>query len=205
MKAVKYIIAASVLLAAFSCRTLEEYNVSPNQTPVGDVLPADMMDELICNGAMNSQQRFYDTYAELMQYPCITSSSNEVISRYYIAPSYVENCWNNFSRWAANADHMYDLAVAQDAKNYQAVALTLRSMYIDMLVSTFGPVPFTEAFQIREGNNKPVFDDEKTIYAQLILDLEKANELYKESSNLENTTKDKLYKGDIKKWQKFSN
>ncbi len=205
MKAIKYIITASILLAAFSCRTLEEYNVSPNQTPVGDVLPADMMDELICNGAMNSQQRFYDTYAELMQYTCITSSSNEVISRYYIAPSYIENCWNNFSRWAANADHMYTLAVDQDAKNYQAVALTLRTMYMDMLVSTFGPVPFTEAFKIREGNNKPVFDDEKTIYAQLITDLETANDLYKESSNLENTTKDKLYKGDIRKWQKFNN
>lgn len=205
MKAIKYITVAWVLLTAFSCRTLEEYNVSPNQTPVGDVQPADMMDEIICNGAMNCQQRFYDTYAELMQYTCITSASNEVISRYYIAPSYVENCWNNFSRWAANADHMYDLAVKNDLKNYQAVALTLRAMYMDMLVSTFGQVPFTEAFQIRNGNNKPVFDDEKSIYAQLIRDLETANDLYKNASDLDNTRKDKLYNGDIRKWRKFSN
>ena len=205
MKAIKYIITASVLLAAFSCRTLEEYNESPNNIPVGEVPPSALMDELICSGAINCQQRFYDTYAELMQYTCITSSSNEVISRYYIAPSYIENCWNNFARWSANADHMYDVAVKAEMKNYQAVALTLRAMYIDMLTATFGPIPFTEAFQIREGNNKPVFDDEKTIYTQLILDLEKANDLYKESSNLEDTMKDKLYYGDIKKWQKFSN
>ncbi len=205
MKAIKYIITASVLLVAFSCRTLEEYNESPNQIPVGEVPPSALMDELICSGAINCQQRFYDTYAELMQYTCITSSSNEVISRYYIAPSYIENCWNNFARWSANADHMYAVAVKAEMKNYQAVALTLRAMYIDMLTATFGPIPFTEAFQIREGNNKPVFDDEKTIYTQLILDLEKANELYKESSNLEDTMKDKLYYGDIKKWQKFSN
>ncbi|MGN0092531.1 MAG: SusD/RagB family nutrient-binding outer membrane lipoprotein, partial [Alistipes sp.] len=203
MKAIKYIITASVLLAAFSCRTLEEYNESPNQIPVGEVPPSALMDELICSGAINCQQRFYDTYAELMQYTCITSSSNEVISRYYIAPSYIENCWNNFARWSANADHMYDVAVKAEMKNYQAVALTLRAMYIDMLAPTFGPIPFTEAFQIRNGNNKPVFDNEKTIYTQLILDLEKANELYKESSNLEDTSKDKLYYGDIKKWQKF--
>lgn len=205
MKTLKYIAAALVLFSAFSCRTLEEYNVSPNQIPVGDAQPCDMMDEIICSGALNCQQRFYDTYAELMQYTSITSSSNEVISRYYIAPSYIENCWNNFSRWAANADHMYDLADKIDDDNYRAIALTLRAMYMDMLVSTFGYVPFTEAFKIREGNNKPVFDSPKTIYSQLIVDLETANELYDTSKNLSNVRKDKLYNGDTKKWQKFTN
>ena len=205
MKTLKYIAAALVLFSASSCRTLEEYNVSHNQIPVGEAQPCDMMDEIICSGAINCQQRFYDTYAELMQYTCITSSSNEVISRYYIAPSYIENCWNNFSRWAANADHMYQLADKADDDNYRAVALTLRAMYMDMLVSTFGHVPFSEAFQIRQGNNKPVFDSPKEIYSQLIVDLETANELYDTSKNLSNVKKDKLYAGDTKKWQKFTN
>lgn len=205
MKTLKYIAAALVLFSASSCRTLEEYNESPNQIPVGNAQPCDMMDEIICSGALNCQQRFYDTYAELMQYTCVTSSSNEVISRYYIAPSYIENCWNNFSRWAANADHMYQLADKLDDNNYRAVALTLRAMYMDMLVSTFGYVPFSEAFKIREGNNKPVFDSPKEIYSQLIVDLETANELYDTSKNLSNVKKDKLYAGDTKKWQKFTN
>lgn len=205
MKTLKYIAAALVLFSASSCRTLEEYNVSPNQIPVGDAQPCDMMDEIICSGALNCQQRFYDTYAELMQYTCVTSSSNEVISRYYIAPSYVENCWNNFSRWAANADHMYQLAERDDDDNYKAIALTLRAMYMDMLVSTFGYVPFSEAFKIREGINKPVFDSPKEVYSQLIIDLETANDLYDVSKNLSNVKKDKLYAGDIKKWQKFTN
>ncbi len=205
MKTLKYIAAALVLFSAFSCRTLEEYNVSPNQIPVGDAQPCDLMDEIICSGALNCQQRFYDTYAELMQYTCITSSSNEVISRYYIAPSYIENCWDNFARWAANADHMYELADKVDDDNYRAIALTLRALYMDMLTATFGYVPFTEAFQIRQGNNKPIFDSPKTIYSQLIVDLETANDLYDTSKNLSNVRKDKLYNGDVKKWQKFTN
>lgn len=205
MKTLKYIAAALILVSMSSCRTLEEYNISQNQIKVNDAQPCDMMDEIICSGALNCQQRFYDTYAELMQYTCITSSSNEVISRYYIAPSYVENCWNNFSRWAANADHMYDLADKVDDDNYRAVALTLRAMYMDMLVCTFGYVPFTEAFMIREGNNKPVFDSPKTIYSQLIVDLETANSLYNVSKPLSNPKKDKLYSGDTQKWQKFTN
>ena len=67
MKTLKYLSVLLVVLTFSQCRTLEEYNVSPNQIEVGTVQPCDMMDELICNGALNYQQRFYDTFAELMQ------------------------------------------------------------------------------------------------------------------------------------------
>lgn len=205
MKTLKYIAAALVLFSASSCRTLEEYNVSPNQIPVGDAQPCDMMDEILCSGVLNCQQRFYDTFAELMQYTTITSSSNEVVHRYYLAPSYINNVWNNFARWAVNADHMYDLAVEAGDENYQAVALTLRSMYFEMLTSVFGYIPFFEANQLRNGINKPKFDAPIDIYGQIIEDLELANSLYDTGRNLSNTTKDKMYGGDTSKWQKFSN
>lgn len=201
-----------VLLTAFSCRSLEEYNQSPNQIPVGTARPADMMDEILCNGATNLQQRFYDTFAEIMQYTCVTSSSNEVICRYYFAPSYVENCWDNFSKWAANADHMYTLALPEDGeeptkdqRNYQAIALTLKAYFVDLLVSTFGYIPYSEAFQIRDGVTKPKFDSPYEIYTQVIKDLEKANDLYYTDKNLSNPSKDKIYGGNTTKWRKFTN
>lgn len=205
MKTLKYIAAALVLFTASSCRTLEEYNVSPNQIPVGDAQPCDMMDEILCSGALNCQQRFYDTFAELMQYTCVTSSSNEVVHRYYLAPSYINNVWNNFARWAVNADHMYDLAVEAGDENYQAVAITLRTMYFEMLTAVFGYIPFFEANELRNGINKPKFDAPIDIYEQLVLDLEKANSLYNTGRNLSNPTKDKMYGGDTAKWQKFTN
>ena len=206
MKTLKYLSVLLVILTFSQCRTLEEYNVSPNQIEVGTVQPCDMMDELICNGALNYQQRFYDTFAELMQYTCAGGSTSNVIHRYYIAPSYVANCWNNPARWAANADHMYQLAVKIEDENYQAVALTLRAFWMDQLTAIFGYVPFSEAFLLRDQNiNKPKFDSPKDIYAQLIKDLDYANSLYKTSMNLSNTGKDKLYNGDTKKWQKFTN
>ena len=165
-----------------------------------------MMDEIICNGALNYQQRFYDTFAELMQYTCAGGSSSNVIHRYYIAPSYIINCWNNPAKWAANADHMYQLAVKEESENYQAVALTLRALWMDQLTAIFGYVPFSEAFLLRDQNiNKPKFDAPKDIYAQLIKDLDLANSLYDVSMNLSNATKDKLFQGDTKKWQKFTN
>lgn len=212
MKSIKYISIVMMLLAAVSCRSFEEINTSPNQVPVGNAEPADMMDEILCNGSLNLQQRFYDTFAELMQYTCITSSSNEVVCRYYLAPSYVENCWNNFSRWAANADHMYDLALpgedeeaTKDQKNYQAIALTLRAYFTDMMVSTFGYIPYFDAFNIREGVTKPVFDSPYKIYAQIIKDLEEANSLYYIGQNLSNIKKDKMFNGNTQRWQKFTN
>ena len=206
MKTLKYLSVLLVLITFSQCRTLEEFNVSPNQIEVGNVQPCDMMDDLICNGALNYQQRFYDTFAELMQYTCAGGSSADIIHRYYIAPSYISNCWDNPSKWAVNADHMYQLAVKEESKNYQAVALTLRAFWMDQLTSIFGYVPFSEAFQLRDKNiNKPKFDAPKDIYAQLIKDLDLANSLYDTSMGLSNTTKDKLFQGDTKKWQKFTN
>lgn len=205
MKTLKYISLVMVLLAMGSCRSFEEINTSPNNVEVGQATPADMMDDIIASGASNLQTRFYDTYAELMQYTVVSSSSNEVVHRYYLAPSYINNVWNNYSRWAANADHMYHLAVAQGLKNYAAVALTLRAMYMDMLCSSFGPIPFKEAFKLAEGINKPKFDTEKDVYCQLLADLEEANALYDVGMNLSNVNKDKLYGGNTKKWQKFTN
>lgn len=176
-----------------------------NQIQIPVAHPCDMMDEIIRSGALNCQQRFYDTFAELMQYTVITSSSNEVIHRYYIAPSYIENCWNNFSRWAVNADHMYELAVKENDVNYQAVAITLRSMYFEMQTAIFGYIPFSEANQLRGNVGKPKFDDPVDIYAQIIRDLEIANSLYNVNLNLSEPSKDKIYSGNTAKWQKFTN
>ena len=206
MKALKYISIVLVLLTFSQCRTLEEYNVSPNSAEVGSIAPQDMMDELICNGALNYQQRFYDTFAELMQYTVAGASSNQVIHRYFFAPSYIENCWDNCAKWAANADHMYDLAVAAEQPNYQAIALTLRAMWMDQLTAIFGMVPFSEAFLLRDEDlNKPKFDNEKDIYTQLIKDLDLANSLYNTGMHLSSPGKDKLFNGKTEKWQKFTN
>ena len=76
MKTLKYLSVLLVLLICSQCRTLEEINESPNQIEVGKAQPCDMMDEIICNGALNYQQRFYDTFAELMQYTCAGGSTN---------------------------------------------------------------------------------------------------------------------------------
>ena len=206
MKTLKYLSVLLVLLTLCQCRTLEEYNQSPNQIEVGKVQPCDMMDEIICNGALNYQQRFYDTFAELMQYTCAGGSSADIIHRYYIAPSYISNCWDNPAKWASNADHMYHLALDIESENYQAVALTLRALWMDQLTSIFGYVPFSEAFLLRDQNiNKPKFDAPKDVYAQLIKDLDLANSLYDTTMSLSNPTKDKLFQGDTKKWQKFTN
>ena len=206
MKTLKYISILLVLLTFSQCRSFEVINQSPNQVELGLAHPADMMDEIICNGALNYNQRFYDTYAELMQYTCIGGASNEYIHRYYFGASYIENSWSNCAKWAVNADHMYELAVEKDSPNYQAIALTLRAFWMDQLTAIFGMVPFEQAFSLRDKNiNKPKFDEPKHIYKHLIEDLELANSLYEPNRALDIPSKDKLYNGDTKKWQKFTN
>ena len=47
MKTLKYLSVLLVLLTLCQCRTLEEFNQSPNQIEVGRVEPCDMMDDII--------------------------------------------------------------------------------------------------------------------------------------------------------------
>jgi hypothetical protein len=104
---------------------------------------------------------------------------------------------------------MYKLAVKKEDKNYQAIGLTLRALFMADITGIFGDVPFSEAFTMYDDDREPIiqpkFDEQKDIFTQLLADLEMANGLYSPSVALEHPAKDLLYKGDLVKWKKFTN
>ena len=83
--------------------------------------------------------------------------------------------WATQFQWAATADHMYRLALEQNDVNCQAIALTMRAFCMAHCTDGFGDVPFTEAFQGRDGLAQPLFDTQRSIYERLYEDLELAN------------------------------
>ena len=120
---------------------------------------------------------------ELIQYT-VSGSSLNAFHRYVISNGVPSDHWATQFQWAATADHMYRLALEQNDVNCQAIALTMRAFCMAHCTDGFGDVPFTEAFQGRDGLAQPLFDTQRSIYERLYEDLELANSLYDVSKSL---------------------
>ena len=119
-----------------------------------------------------------------------------------------DNLWNEISM-----NVLYDLneakkmvnanvTLSQTQKDNQIAIIDLMQVQAwQLMVDTFGNVPYSEALQ-GAVNTKPKYDDAKTIYADLI-------KRAIESTNKINVTTagfggdDIIYKGDMSKWKKF--
>ncbi len=182
----------------------DEYNTDKNRVEYGKIAPMNLMEEMLFKSADGYLYRTYRINGELSQYTVMTGTVDE-FHRYVIPYNDYQTAWNHLCRWAAHADHMYDLSVEQEDDNSKAIALTLRAMHMCDLTSLFGDVPFTEAFAGKEGITQPKFDTQESIFTQIIADLKEANLSYNTGLPLKNAEKDILYGGDLKKWQKFTN
>lgn len=205
MKTIKYSIL--VLLLALLCGCMhkfEDYNTNPNQSLVGTIDPDGLMEQTIFKGAEGLLDRTFSINGELIQYT-VSGTTNNSYHRYYIPSGVISGLWDHLAKYAANANHMYELAVNKEQVNYQALALTMKTYFMANLTDAYGDIPYSEAFTIYSENpiTKMKFDTQEDVYKQFFTDLERANSLYKAES--EANTKDVLYGGDWGKWKKFNN
>lgn len=184
----------------------EEYNTDPNHLPIWSIAPSALLEQTLYSGAQGYMTRFRDLTGELIQFSA-SGLGTTAVHRYAITGNAATGTWDHSAEWAANADHMYKLAVRQNDVNFQAIGLTLRALFMSNLTDVFGDIPFSEAFTIY--SNEAIilmkFDEQKDIYTQLFKDLEEANRLYSPSKAMSDPAVDLLYKGDITKWKKFTN
>ena len=87
--------------------------------------------------------------------------------------------------------------------NYRALAKLMRAWHFIQLTETFGDIPYTQALQALDGNTKPEYDDQETIYAGALSELEEANNLFDPSFGP--ILGDIVYNGDVSKWKKMVN
>lgn len=206
-KLYKYIItlALAASLAPSCTSNFDEINKDPNRYVFGSISPYALIENIIYTGTWGYQYRGWRFAGELMQYTVETGSTTEFKYFYFAATEY-QNAWTHHARWASNADHMAELARAQGDSNAEAIALTMKAMYISCLTDLFGDIPYTDAFKSRtEGNVTPAFDSQKSVYEAMLTDLEKANTLYDLSKTMTYPNKDLLFGGNFAKWQKFTN
>jgi len=88
--------------------------------------------------------------------------------------------------------------------NLYNMARIMKAYVFQVLVDTYGDVPYTQAGQgFLSGINLPKYDDNKAIYDDLIKEVSEATKALDATKTIE--TGDLFYKGNIAQWQKLGN
>ena len=89
-------------------------------------------------------------------------------------------------------------------KSNQLAIIDIMQVYVyNILVNTFGDVPYTEALD--PDNLFPKYDDAKTIYADLLSRLASDISKLDPSKGGFSVSEDRIYGGDVAKWKVFAN
>lgn len=91
-----------------------------------------------------------------------------------------------------------------DADGQIAVANILKAYVFQMLTSTYGDIPYEEAFDAKN-NPTPAYSSQKTIFLDLFAKLKAAADYLETVDSDVFTSGDLMYGGDAAKWAKFAN
>ncbi len=112
--------------------------------------------------------------------------------------------WNTFYSNLRNVQTMLNKSDQLQFKNYQAIAIIIRSWLFSVLTDCYGDIPYSQAIKAKtDGINFPVYDKQEDIYNGMLADLKTASDLIGTSN--EKIAGDILFNGDLKKWKKLAN
>ncbi len=188
-------------IALFSACELEKTNINPNSptvVTVNTILPyaqarlASIMNvsPQVMSGIFMQYYQGVDNHALPIQSYII----NEAI--------YVEWDWSDYYNQPMNSLHkLIEKANEKNAPYYSGIAKTLMALCLGNLTSTYGDIPYSEAFMGSEKLN-PKFDAQKNIYEEIQNLLDQAiSELNAEESALIPALDDIIYNGDLNLWK----
>ena len=157
MKYAKYILILALLAASGACTNdFEDYNTNPNKQSEGSVAPIALLEPLIYSST-NSYSSYMLSIANEISQVTVAKSTPRREHCYNLADGNFKAIWNLGYKWAGNAKHMYDLAVAQNQPNFQAIGLTLKVYNMSILTDMFGSIAYREALEGRRGHQHPAY------------------------------------------------
>lgn len=122
-----------------------------------------------------------------------------------------DNPWAGYYAILRNNQFIYEKAVASKDELLEGITLVMKSMVFGLLTDLYGDVPYSSSLQGEKGgqdNTFPVYQDQESIYTDILNNLEKANTLLsKPMSEYSNNVQmvDVYYQGKPDKWRKLAN
>ncbi len=206
----KIIVAAfaSLALGASSCKRYLDVNNNPNisqQVTVATLLPAA---ELYTGSAMGVDMQVYGSIWS--QYWTQSPDGKEYIPFETMTPGQeaFNMAWGNLYAGASNYAQLEKLSIAQNKKQYQAIAMLMQAYTFQVLTDAWGDVPYTEALNGQYPDKhvvNPKYDSQRVVYKGIIAKIDSAKKLINYADGNHPGSDDIIYGGDMRKWMKFAN
>lgn len=132
------------------------------------------------------------------------SNHNYVDAVRYSSPADPDHWDYMFVNILSNINYVIEKSEEESNVNLQAAAMVLKAYVVQMLVDTYGPVPYSES-GLGADNTSPAFDSEDVIYRDLLEQLKTANGMFDANSGEIMGVGDLLYGGDPLQWKKLCN
>lgn len=212
-----YIGIASALLQVGCTKDFQGINDNPTQ------IGADTYDPnyLLTSGQFAFASKGYALFMFSSMWAQIMSSTSNGASDFqsngdkYVSspstPDYVSRIWGvNYGStdlFSTGAGNLVAEAIKLSKTNPAKVNITATCMIMKVLImqettDTYGDVPYSQAFQGKEGVTRPVYDKQQDIYNSMLTELETAIGMFDANQPLL-ATGDMFYAGDITKWKRF--
>ncbi len=207
-KILKYTSLLLVIVLMASCEEFLDVNVDPNNpvTVTPDlVLPTAQVytANIIHNG------RRANCIGNMFMYNWSQSDGFSWYTdefKYNVTSSFYQGIFNDSYSQALKQYQILDQLEGEAYNNYRAIAKVMKAYHFQLLVDFYGDVPYSEALQ-RSSEATPKYDDSKTIYEDLITELDTAIVLINSavSTSLIPGADDAVFGGDMTNWKKFAN
>jgi len=129
------------------------------------------------------------------------------MTQYNLLNSHYQGDWSSAYTNLQNYDYIEKGSTAANQKSYRAIAKIMKVYLYQILVDTYGNIPYTQALQADKGLLKPAYDPQQTIYEDLVVQLDTAmNIISTINADVESPgAKDIIYNGDMGLWAKLAN
>ncbi|ADB42569.1 SusD/RagB family nutrient-binding outer membrane lipoprotein [Spirosoma linguale] len=190
----------------FSCKDLSQLNINPNGVQPETVNPNLILPTVLTETGKAFVNLGFQDIAGVVQH----TQKDAWFSGHNDYDWGGDQSWTGYYDLLRNNDLLYQRSVTLNMEFQQGVALVMKSMIFGLITDLWGDAPYTNALKGEAGGADitPKFDDQATIYAGILADLDKASTLLSKpktayTSIVENA--DVYYGGDPTKWQKLAN
>jgi Starch-binding associating with outer membrane len=209
----KLIILLTVLLAlGSSCKKdfLNVDEVNPNQAsavPANLVLPAALNSVAVLIDQPDNYSFGYLWYGQW----CVMNGyvQNATLTQYDLLNSSYQVIWDNSYLALQNFDYVENASSTAKAKNFRAIAITMKAFLFHELVDAYGNIPYSQALKGSSATQvlKPAYDDQQTIYEDLVSRIDTAINLIQTAGADADAVGDAdiIFHGDMGKWARFAN
>ena len=205
-------------LVAVGCSNFDDMNKNPYA--LYETNSESFVQPILYNAEKSISSKNYDVLSEIMQYTVNTNfeATAQLSYNYVIAESHNKALWNIYSQFG-NAQYMLKIARTEENPAMTGVALVLRTFLAQVLTDTYGNIPYSQAGLIATQGDKfsytTPYDDQKSIYVDMMRSLEEANACFAKAKEMKDTGAlkdnnfnemcDFMYNGNVDKWQRFGN